>query len=39
MNIVAATKIINEMLAAKVIENCALGGALAVTFYTEPIAT
>ncbi len=39
MNIVAATKIINEMLAAKVIENYALGGALAVTFYTEPIAT
>ncbi len=39
MNIVAATKIINQMLAAKVIENYALGGALAVTFYTEPIAT
>ena len=39
MNIVAATKIINEMLAAKVFENYALGGALAVTFYTEPIAT
>jgi hypothetical protein len=39
MNIVAATKIINEMLAAKVIENYALSGALAVTFYTEPIAT
>lgn len=39
MNIVAAAKIVNEMLAAKVIENYALGGALAVTFYTEPIAT
>jgi hypothetical protein len=39
MNIVAAIKIINEMLARNVIENYALGGALAVTFYTEPIAT
>lgn len=39
MNIVAAIKIINEMLKDNVIENYALGGALAVTFYTEPIAT
>ncbi len=39
MNIVAATKIINGMLEENVIENYALGGALAVTFYTEPIAT
>jgi len=39
MNIVAAAKVINEMLEENVIENYALGGALAVTFYTEPIAT
>lgn len=39
MNIVAATKIINGLLEENVIENYALGGALAVTFYTEPIAT
>jgi hypothetical protein len=39
MNIVAVIKIINGMLEENVIENYALGGALAVTFYTEPIAT
>ncbi len=39
MNIVETIKIVNEMRAEKVFENYALGGASAVIFYTEPIAT
>jgi len=39
MNIVETIKVVNQMLAEKVFENYALGGATAVIFYTEPIAT
>ncbi len=39
MSIVSAIKIINKMLEEKVFENYALGDALAVIFYTEPIVT
>ncbi len=39
MDIVETIKIINEMQTAEVFENYALGGASAVIFYTEPIAT
>ena len=31
--------VINQMMTAGIIENYALGGATAVIFYTEPIAT
>jgi len=39
MNIVETIKIVNQMRTAKVFENYALGGATAIIFYTEPIAT
>jgi hypothetical protein len=39
MNIVETIKIVNEMQSEGVFENYALGGATAVIFYTEPIAT
>ncbi len=39
MNIVETIKVVNEMQVAKVFENYALGGATAVIFYTEPVAT
>ncbi len=39
MNIVETIKIVNEMKSARTFENYALGGATAVIFYTEPIAT
>lgn len=39
MNIVETIKIVNQMQAAKVFEDYALGGATAIIFYTEPIAT
>ncbi len=39
MNIVETIKIVNQMLSEKVFENYALGGASALIFYTEPIAT
>lgn len=39
MNIVETIKVINKMQSEKVFESYALGGATAVIFYTEPIAT
>ncbi len=38
-NIAKTISVINQMLTAGIIENYALGGATAVIFYTEPIAT
>ena len=38
-DIAKTISVINQMMADSIIENYALGGATAVIFYTEPIAT